>query len=156
MSLFRPNGAAGILGAMTTRELPMADDVAACGPEGCGPEDCGPGGCAGSEPGRLGLDTDTATEVAGRLKILADPIRLRLLNLLATAPRGEVCACDLVEPLGRSQPTISHHLKVLRDAGLVNAERRGTWIWYSVRRDTVAEVLDTLRAVTGLGVLAGV
>jgi ArsR family transcriptional regulator len=141
---------------MTTRELPMADS--ACGPGGCGPDDCvsddcGPDGCAGSVPGVVDLDADTAAEVANQLKMLADPIRLRLLNLLTNAPNGEVCACDLVEPLGRSQPTISHHLKVLRDAGLVRAERRGTWIWYSVRRDTVAHVLETLRAATGLAVL---
>src|SRR5712691_4491114 len=72
-----------------------------------------------------------AEELAGALKVLADPARLRLLSLVANAPAGEVCACDLVGPLGRSQPTISHHLSVLVDAGLLARERRGKWAWYS-------------------------
>ena len=60
---------------------------------------------------------------------LADPVRLRLLSMVASAS-GEVCACDLVEPSGRSQPTVSHHMKILVDAGLVERERRGSWVWY--------------------------
>ena len=63
---------------------------------------------------------------------LADPARLRLLSLIASQEAGEVCACDLVEPLGRSQPTVSHHLKVLFEAGLVSKDKRGTWVWYRV------------------------
>lgn len=63
---------------------------------------------------------------------MADPARLRLFSLIAAQPSGEVCACALVEPLGRSQPTVSHHLRVLYEAGLVDRERRGTWIWYWV------------------------
>jgi ArsR family transcriptional regulator len=78
------------------------------------------------------LGDDDAAELAGAFKVLADPARLRLLSLVANAPSGEVCACNLVAPLGRSQPTISHHLSVLVDAGLLARERRGKWAWYSV------------------------
>jgi ArsR family transcriptional regulator len=83
--------------------------------------------------------------MAAALRALGDPVRLRLLSLLLTADAGQVCACDLVDPLRRSQPTVSHHLKVLRDAGLVSAERRGTNVWYSVRQDQ----LDALRSMLG-------
>jgi ArsR family transcriptional regulator len=83
--------------------------------------------------------------MAAALRALGDPVRLRLLSLLLTADAGQVCACDLVDPLRRSQPTVSHHLKVLRDAGLVSAERRGTNVWYSVRQDQ----LDALRSLLG-------
>ena len=74
---------------------------------------------------------------------LADPVRLRILSLLATAPGGAVCACDLVDPIGKSQPTVSHHLKVLKEAGLVTAQRDGKNIWYAV----VPAALDALREV---------
>ena len=106
--------------------------------------------CAGSAPGVVTLDEAAAVKLASTLKVLADPVRLRHLELLATSPSGEVCACDLVEPLGRSQPTISHHLKVLREAELINSERRGTWIWYSVNRDAVRQAVSALQGVTGL------
>jgi ArsR family transcriptional regulator, arsenate/arsenite/antimonite-responsive transcriptional repressor len=77
------------------------------------------------------LDEDEAAELARRFAALADPVRLRLLSLLATNPGGAVCACDLVEPVGRSQPTVSHHLKILREAGLVTSQKRGTNVWYA-------------------------
>ena len=77
---------------------------------------------------------------------LADPVRLRVLSILAAAPDGEVCVCDFVEPLGKSQPTVSHHLKVLSDAGLVKGERRGKWVWYSLNRDRLAELRATIDA----------
>ena len=86
------------------------------------------------------LAEDDAAELAGLFKVLADPARLRLLSLIAAAPGG-ACACDLVEPLGRSQPTVSHHLKALREAGLVEGERVGAWVWYRV----VPERLEALR-----------
>ena len=86
-----------------------------------------------------------ATELARRFAALADPVRLRLLSLLATDPGGAVCACDLVEPVGKSQPTVSHHLKVLRDAGLVTSERRGVNVWYAV----VPAALESLRDALG-------
>lgn len=88
------------------------------------------------------LSESDAIDVARMFAALADPARLRLLGFLAAADSGEVCACDLVGPLGRSQPTVSHHLKVLREAGLVDAEKRGTWVWYRV----VAERLEDLRS----------
>ena len=75
---------------------------------------------------------------------LADPIRLRLLSFI-TSTAGEVCACDLVEPSGRSQPTVSHHMKILVDAGLVERDKRGLWVWYRA----VPSRLDALRAVLG-------
>jgi ArsR family transcriptional regulator len=89
------------------------------------------------------LEADQAVTLAEAFKALADPVRLQLLNLIATADGGEACACDLVEPVGKSQPTVSHHLKVLREAGLVEGEKRGTWIWYSV----VPSRLEDLRRV---------
>ena len=72
-------------------------------------------------------------------------MRLRLLSLLANAAEGAVCACDLVEPVGRSQPTVSHHLKILREAGLVTSERRGVNIWYAA----VPAALEVLRSALG-------
>jgi ArsR family transcriptional regulator, arsenate/arsenite/antimonite-responsive transcriptional repressor len=84
------------------------------------------------------LDPGAAVELAAAFAALADPARLRLLSLIAAQPSGEVCACDLVAPLGKSQPTVSHHLKVLYEAGLVDRERRGTWVWYRVERARLA------------------
>ncbi|MEX2587353.1 MAG: metalloregulator ArsR/SmtB family transcription factor [Actinomycetota bacterium] len=75
------------------------------------------------------LSEGDAARVAKGFAALADPARLRLFSLIASQP-GEVCACSLVEPVGKSQPTVSHHLKVLYEAGLVERERRGSWIWY--------------------------
>ena len=86
------------------------------------------------------LDTSDATELAGGFSALADPVRLRLLSILAAAPGGEVCVCDFVEPLARSQPTVSHHLKILSEAGLVRGDRRGKWVWYSLNRDRLSEL----------------
>jgi ArsR family transcriptional regulator len=87
------------------------------------------------------LGPEDAAGLAGMFAALADPARLRLLSLIAAQPGGQ-CACDLVEPLGKSQPTVSHHLKVLYEAGLVDREKRGTWVWYRV----VPERLAALRA----------
>ena len=91
------------------------------------------------------LAEDEAVELAGVLKVLADPARLRLLSIIATADTGEMCACDLVEPLGRSQPTVSHHLSVLVDAGLVTRDKRGRWAWFRV----VPERLEVIRRALG-------
>ncbi len=85
-----------------------------------------------------------ADDLAAGFKVLADPVRLRLLSLVATAAGGEVCACDLPSALDRSQPTVSHHLKVLADAGLIRREQRGRWAWFSadpVRIRVLAEAL---------------
>jgi ArsR family transcriptional regulator len=89
------------------------------------------------------LSEDQATALAHDFAALADPVRLRLLSLLAAAPVGEVCVCELTGPLGRSQPTVSHHLKILVDAGLIVGEKRGRWVWYRV----VPGRLTQLRAI---------
>jgi ArsR family transcriptional regulator len=89
------------------------------------------------------LDEGTAQTLARSFGALSDPIRLRLLSFIASADAEEVCACDLIEPSGRSQPTVSHHMKILVDAGLVTREKRGLWVWYRL----VPERLDALRAV---------
>ena len=90
------------------------------------------------------LDERGAEELAAAFKVLADPARLRLLSLIASAPAGEVCGCDLVGPLGRSQPTVSHHLSTLAEAGLVRREKRGKWAWYSVVPERLAVLRDAL------------
>ena len=89
------------------------------------------------------LREESAEELAGAFAVLADPARLRLLSLLVSAENGEACVCELVEPLGRSQPTVSHHLKILAEAGLVTGEKRGRWVWYR----PVPERLAQLRRV---------
>ena len=85
-----------------------------------------------------------AEELAAGFKVLADPVRLRLLSLIANAPLGEMCACDLVEPTGRTQPTVSHHLTILTDAGLVSREQRGKWAYFRVEPGRVAILRDAL------------
>jgi ArsR family transcriptional regulator len=86
------------------------------------------------------LDTTDAAELAGGFSALADPVRLRVLSIIAASPDGEVCVCDFVDPLRRSQPTVSHHLRVLSEAGLVQSERRGKWVWYSLNRARLSEL----------------
>ena len=90
------------------------------------------------------LSEEHSADLARDFALLADPVRLRLLSLLASAPAGEVCVCELVEPLGRSQPTVSHHLKILADAGLITGEKRGRWVWYRVVRDRLAQLRGVL------------
>ncbi len=90
------------------------------------------------------LSADDAAGMADGFSALADPVRLRVLSMLAASPAGEVCVCDFVDPLGKSQPTISHHLKILADAGLVQGDRRGKWVWYSLNRDRLAELRATI------------
>jgi ArsR family transcriptional regulator, arsenate/arsenite/antimonite-responsive transcriptional repressor len=92
------------------------------------------------------LDEEQASELASTFKVLADPARLRLLSMVASAEAGEACACDLVEPVGRSQPTVSHHLSALVEAGLLTREKRGRWAWYRV----APERLTALRAALDL------
>lgn len=88
-----------------------------------------------------------AAELTRAFKALADPVRLRLLSLIASHARGEACVCDLTDAFDLTGPTISHHLKVLRDAGLVSSERRATWVYYRA----VPAVLDQLSAVLAPG-----
>jgi ArsR family transcriptional regulator len=84
-----------------------------------------------------------AEELAAAFKVLADPVRLRLLSLIA-ARDGETCACELVDVLDRTQPTISHHLAVLHDAGLLSREKRGRWVWYRTVPERLAALRDSL------------
>ena len=86
------------------------------------------------------LDTADATELASGFSALADPVRLRVLSIFAASPDGEVCVCEFVEPPAKSQPTVSHHLKVLSEAGLVQGDRRGKWVWYSLNRARLAQL----------------
>lgn len=100
------------------------------------------------------LDEETAAGLARMFKALSDPVRLRLLSLIASHEGGEACVCDLTGPFDVSQPTISHHLKVLREAGLVGSERRGTWVYYWVLPAALAQMSALLQIPTP-GVAAG-
>ena len=99
------------------------------------------------------LSEEDADDLAAAFKVLADPARLRLLSLIAAASAGEACACDLVEPIGRSQPTVSHHLSLLTEAGLVTREKRGRWAWYRAVPERLAVLRDALdpTALTPVG-----
>jgi ArsR family transcriptional regulator len=109
-------------GPRTLEEIDEAEAAQCCGP-------------LLAEP----LAEDQAIALARQFAALADPVRLRLLSLVAAAE--QVCSCDLEAPLGKSQPTISHHTKLLAEAGLIVGEKRGRWVWWSV----VPERLDRLR-----------
>ena len=113
---------------MSKKELPVLQPSACCTP-------------LVREP----LSEDDAKALAGAFKALADPVRLRLLSLIASFEGGEACVCDLTGPFDVSQPTISHHLRVLREAGLIDCERRGTWVYYWVLPDALGR-LGTLLA----------
>lgn len=108
-----------------TVELALTDvSVAACCPDGL------------TSP----MDRETAEQLAKLLKAVADPARLQLLSLIKSSPGGSSCVCELTEPLGLSQPTVSHHLKVLKDAGLITRERRGTWAWFTINNERLSEL----------------
>lgn len=95
--------------------------------------------------GPTALGRGEAEELAAVLAVLADPIRLRLLSLVATAESGEVCACDLPSVVERSQSTVSHHLSQLVSAGLLERDQRGRWAWFRVRGDRLADISAALR-----------
>src|SRR4051812_45394341 len=90
------------------------------------------------------LDTDTAEQLARIFKALGDPTRVRLLSLIAAADAGEACICDLTAQVGLSQPTVSHHMKQLVEAGLVTREQRGKWAYYTVVREALVRVASAL------------
>lgn len=92
-------------------------------------------------PGGRAMTVRDAEKYSTQFAALADPVRLRVLSVIASA--GEVCSCDLVDAVDRSQPTVSHHTKALADAGLIVGEKRGRWVWWSV----VPEAIAPLRAV---------
>ena len=90
------------------------------------------------------LTSDDANYLAAIFRVLGEPARLQILNLIAVQPSQEVCACELVKTLGLAQPTVSHHLKVLYEAGLLTKERRGTWIYYRILPEKLAMLRDVL------------
>ena len=103
--------------------LPPADAAACCPP-------------LSAEP----LSAEQAEQVAPQLKALADPVRLRLMSLVASHPGGEACVCDLTGAFDLTQPTISHHLKVLHEAGLLDRDKRGVWVYYRARTQALASL----------------
>jgi ArsR family transcriptional regulator len=104
-------------------ELTPVQTVACCSP-------------LASEP----LTAERAERIAPLLKALADPVRLRLLSLVASHAEGEACVCDLNDAFDLSQPTISHHLKVLHEVGLLDRSKRGVWVYYQVKADALADL----------------
>ena len=114
----------------STAELTPAQAVACCSPLT-----------------REALSAADAERIAPLLKALADPVRLRLLSLVASRADGEACVCDLNDAFELSQPTISHHLKVLHEVGLLDRTKRGVWVYYRVRADALAGVGALLGAV---------
>jgi ArsR family transcriptional regulator len=91
------------------------------------------------------LEVDEAEHLARVFKALSDPTRVRLMSMIAARPGEEACVCDLIEPVGLSQPTVSHHMKQLVDAGLVTREQRGRWAYYRVVESTLASLSGALR-----------
>lgn len=106
---------------MTGSRRPVRNDVAAC----CTPLTSG------------AIDVEAAQKLARAFKALGDPTRVRLLSLIAAAEAGEACICDLTAPVGLSQPTVSHHMRQLVDAGLVTRDQRGKWAYYTVVRESL-------------------
>jgi ArsR family transcriptional regulator len=91
------------------------------------------------------LPRERAEDIAGLLKAVADPVRLQLLSIIRASEQSEACVCDMTEAVGLSQPTVSHHLKVLVDAGILTRERRGTWAWFALvpgRLDEISSIFD--------------
>jgi ArsR family transcriptional regulator, arsenate/arsenite/antimonite-responsive transcriptional repressor len=103
-------------------------------------------GCEFAPLVREPLSDEAANELAIKLKALSDPVRLRLLSLVASHSGGEACVCDISVGIHVSQPTVSHHLKVLRTAGLLESERRGSWVYYRV----IPEALEQLSQLLGV------
>ncbi|HET9117272.1 MAG TPA: metalloregulator ArsR/SmtB family transcription factor [Pseudonocardiaceae bacterium] len=101
-------------------------------------------GCAFAPLVREPLSAEAASQLAATLKALSDPVRLRLLSVVASHSGGEACVCELSTGIEVSQPTISHHLKVLRTAGLLNSERRGSWVYYRVNSTALQQLSQLL------------
>lgn len=119
---------------MPTRELPVpVQDLV---------------GCCGTVPDAA-MSVQHAERLAGVLRALAEPTRLRLLSWIAACPDGEACVCELTDPVGLTQPTVSHHLKVLIDAGLLQREQRGRWAYYRLLPDAVHALTALLEAAVG-------
>ena len=90
------------------------------------------------------VDSTEATDLAAVFAALGDPVRIRIVSMLASAPEGSACGCDLEGPLGLSQPTVSHHLRILREAGLIEGNREGRWVHYRLIRERVDELRSIL------------
>ncbi|HEV3475018.1 MAG TPA: metalloregulator ArsR/SmtB family transcription factor [Actinomycetota bacterium] len=97
---------------------------------------------------RSSLDEEEAGRLAAALKVMADPARLRLVSLIAAQPGGEACQCDLTHEIGLSQPTVSHHLRVLHEAGVLDREQRGRWAYYRIRSDPLRQLAQAISPVT--------
>ena len=93
-------------------------------------------------PGNEPMARSQAEEVSALLKAVADPTRLQILAMIANSENQEACVCDFTEPLGLTQPTVSHHIKKLAEVGLVNRERRGTWVWYSLNKTRWSQIAE--------------
>ncbi len=101
-------------------------------------------------PVTAGVVTDEAAEALARMfKALGDPTRVKLLSMIAAAPEGEACICDMTEPVGLSQPTVSHHMKLLVEAGLATREQRGKWAYYRVAPDVLKALASALSPIAG-------
>jgi ArsR family transcriptional regulator len=95
------------------------------------------------------IPAETAAVLAPAFKALGDPVRLQLMSMIASAPDGEICVCDLTPAFELSGPTISHHLKTLREAGLVDSDRRGTWVYYRARPAIMRQLAALLTVDAG-------
>ncbi|MFE7546525.1 ArsR/SmtB family transcription factor [Streptomyces gardneri] len=102
-------------------------------------EDASKDVCAPCSPGTL-IDRDEVETLTAQLKAMADQTRLQIIHLIDQSPAGELCVCDLTESLDLAQPTVSRHLKILATAGLLRREQRGTWAWFSIRREALQEL----------------
>jgi ArsR family transcriptional regulator, arsenate/arsenite/antimonite-responsive transcriptional repressor len=111
---------------------------------------CGSSPTAGCCPPKAVLAPRVSRDLAAVLKALGDPTRLEIVALLAAA-RGALCACDVESRFDLSQPTVSHHLRLLREAGLVSGERRGTWVFYTLEFGALRRVADGLRKLDSTG-----
>ncbi|WP_324615271.1 ArsR/SmtB family transcription factor [Nesterenkonia sedimenti] len=99
------------------------------------------------------IDPEHASDLAVRFKALGDPNRIALLSLIAAGENAEACVCDLTEPLGLGQPTVSHHLRILTDAGFLNRQKRGTWSYYSIVPGALQSLCSDLCDESGLGAM---
>ncbi len=124
----------GRLDAMPTATLPILTDSTQ-------------GLCCAPVTGTV-LDVEQAEQLAHVFKALADPTRVRLLSLIAATAGGEACICDLTEPVALSQPTVSHHMKQLVEAGLVTREQRGKWAYYRVVDETLTSIAGALTPIS--------
>ena len=116
-----------VLSTLTTAPQSLTADSSQCAPSAAAP-----------------IARDEAERRAVLLKAVADPARLQLLSIVKGSPSGEACVCDMADAVGLTQPTVSHHLKILVEAGLLHRERRGTWAWFALAPERIAEVAGFL------------